>query len=111
MEGHSRRLLAALGIDARFAAICGRDTFPYCKPDPRHLTMTIAQAGGDPARAVMVGDSRTDIATAKAAGIPVVAVTFGYTDVPVRDLDPEVAIDHYDDLDAAVERVCPVGGA
>lgn len=109
VEGLSRRLLAALGVERRFAAICGRDTFPWCKPDPRHLTMTIEQAGGDPERAVMVGDSRTDIATAKAAGIPVVAVTFGYTDVPVRELDPEAVIDHYDELDAAVARLCPVG--
>ncbi len=108
VEGLSRRLLAALGVEGRFAAICGRDTFPWFKPDPRHLTMTIEQAGGDPDRAVMVGDSRTDIATAKAAGIPVVAVTFGYTDVPVRELDPEAVIDHYDQLDAAVAKLCPV---
>jgi phosphoglycolate phosphatase len=103
--GHSVQLLEALGIAGRFAAICGRDSFPYFKPDPRHLTLTIEQAGGDPARAVMVGDSRTDIATAKAAGIPVVAVTFGYTDVPVRDLEPDAVIDGFDELAAAVKRI------
>jgi phosphoglycolate phosphatase len=103
--GHSVRLLEALGIAGRFAAICGRDSFPYFKPDPRHLTLTIEQAGGDPARAVMVGDSRTDIVTAQAAGIPVVAVTFGYTDVPVRDLDPDAVIDGFDELGAAVSRI------
>ena len=70
-ENHSVELLESLGIADRFAAICGRDSFPYFKPDPRHLTLTIEKAGGDPARAVMVGDSRTDIATAKAAGMPV----------------------------------------
>lgn len=101
----SGRLLAELGVGARFAAICGRDTFPWFKPDPRHLTMTIAQAGGDPARAVMVGDSLADVATAKAAGIPVVAVPFGYRDRPVRELDPDVVIDHFDELDAAVTRL------
>jgi phosphoglycolate phosphatase len=102
VEGHSRRLLEGLGLASRFAAICGRDTFPYFKPDPRHLTLTVAEAGGDPARAIMVGDSRTDIATAKAAAIPVVAVTFGYTDQPVRELDPDVAIDGFDELIGAV---------
>src|SRR3954451_7135885 len=103
--GHSVRLLGALGVASRFAAICGRDSFPFFKPDPRHLTLTIEQANGDPARAVMVGDSRTDVATAKAAGIPVVAVTFGYTDVPVRDLDPDAVIDGFDELTAAIGRL------
>jgi len=103
--GHSVRLLGALGVASRFAAICGRDSFPFFKPDPRHLTLTIEQATGDPARAVMVGDSRTDIATAKAAGMPVVAVTFGYTDVPVRDLDPDAVIEGFDELTAAIGRL------
>ncbi|KMO26836.1 phosphoglycolate phosphatase [Methylobacterium aquaticum] len=106
-EDHSVRLLELLGVKDRFAAICGRDTFPYFKPDPRHLTETIARAGGDPARAVMVGDSRTDIATAKAAGIPVVAVPFGYTDVPVEELGPDVVIQHFESLYEAVRRLDP----
>ncbi|KMO43306.1 phosphoglycolate phosphatase [Methylobacterium variabile] len=106
-EDHSVRLLELLGVGSRFAAICGRDTFPYFKPDPRHLTETIARAGGDPARAVMVGDSRTDVATAKAAGIPVVAVPFGYTDVPVEELEPDVVIQHFDALYDAVRRLDP----
>ncbi|MET7244078.1 phosphoglycolate phosphatase [Methylobacterium sp. EM32] len=104
-EDHSVRLLELLGVKDRFAAICGRDTFPYFKPDPRHLTETIARAGGDPARAVMVGDSRTDVATAKAADIPVVAVPFGYTDVPVEELEPDVVIQHFDALYEAVRRL------
>ncbi|MXQ12699.1 HAD family hydrolase [Microvirga makkahensis] len=103
VEEHSVRLLDELGIGHRFAANCGRDTFPYFKPDPRHLTLTIERAGGDPSRAVMVGDSRTDIVTAQNAGIPVVAVPFGYTDVPVKDLKPDIVIDHFDELFAAVE--------
>ncbi len=106
-EEHSLRLLELLGVKGRFAAICGRDTFPYFKPDPRHLTETIALAGGDPARAIMVGDSRTDVATAKAAGIPVVAVPFGYTDVPVEELEPDVVIRHFDALYDAVRRLDP----
>ena len=105
MADMSVRLLEALGIGSRFAAICGRDSFPWFKPDPRHLTLTIAEAGGDPARAIMVGDSGTDIATAKAAGIPVVAVPFGYTDRPVAELDPDIVVDSFADLAAAVSRL------
>ena len=102
VELHSRRLLEQLGVADRFAAICGRDTFLWYKPDARHLTQTIEAAGGDPARAVMVGDSRTDIDTAKAAGIPVIAVPFGYTDVPVEELGPDAVIQNYGELVAAV---------
>lgn len=94
----SQRLLTELGEASRFAAICGQDTFAFRKPDPRHLTQTIARAGGDPDRAVMVGDSRTDIDTAKAAGIPVVAVDFGYTDLPVNTFGPSRVISHFDEL-------------
>lgn len=97
-EGFSRRLLDALDLSQRFAAICGQDTFAFRKPDPRHLFETIAMAGGDPDRAVMVGDSQTDIDTAKAAGIPVVAVDFGYTDRHVREFDPSKIISHFDEL-------------
>ena len=104
-EGQSVALLEALGVADRFAAICGRDTFPWFKPDPRHLTATIERAGGDPRRAVMVGDSRTDIATAQAAGIPVVAVPFGYTDVPVRELGPDRVVAHFDALADAVDEL------
>ncbi|PVE25599.1 phosphoglycolate phosphatase [Microvirga sp. KLBC 81] len=105
VEEHSIKLLDELGVGHRFAANCGRDTFPYFKPDPRHLTLTIERAGGDPSRAIMVGDSRTDIVTAQNAGIPVVAVPFGYTDIPVQDLNPDIVIDHFDELFAAVETL------
>lgn len=97
-EAFSRKLIGALGMTHHFGAICGADTFAFRKPDPRHLLETIAKAGGDPDRAVMVGDSRTDIDTAKAAGIPVVAVDFGYTDRHVREFEPSVIISHFDDL-------------
>jgi len=106
-EALSRRLLEALGISGVFAAIAGRDTFAVCKPHPDHLLGAIRLAGGDARRAVMIGDSDVDIATAKAAGIPVVAVSFGYTDVPVASLSPDAIIDHYRDLDAAIERIRP----
>lgn len=109
-EALSRLLLGALGLTPRFAAICGQDTFGVMKPDPRHLTETIALAGGDPDQAIMVGDSRTDIDTAKAAGIPVVAVDFGYTDRHVREFDPSVVISHFEELTVALaERLIRAG--
>lgn len=110
-EAHAVALLAALGILDRFAAVSGRDTFPFCKPDPRHLTMTIAAAGGDLDRAVLVGDSRTDVATARAAGLPVIGVPFGYSEVPVADLGPDAIVERFDDLDAAVAALVPASAA
>lgn len=97
-EAFSKRLLVGLGMAGYFAAICGQDTFAQRKPDPRHLTQTIDAAAGNASRAVMVGDSRTDIDTAKAAGIPVVAVDFGYTDRHVREFEPSKVISHFDEL-------------
>lgn len=97
-ESLARTLIEGLGLTQRFAAICGADTFPFRKPDPRHLTETIAMAGGNPDHALMIGDSRTDIDTAKAAGIPVVAVDFGYTDKHVREFEPSRIISHFDEL-------------
>lgn len=105
LEGLSRRLLDALELTSRFAAICGGDTFPVRKPDAGHLLGTIARAGGDPASTVMVGDSGTDVAAARNAGVPVVGVTFGYTDEPMASLDPDVAIDRFDQLWDAVTAI------
>ncbi len=98
----ARRLLDALDLSRHFKALAGRDTFPVCKPHPDHLTGAIAMAGGNPAHAIMVGDSDTDIKTARAAGIPVIGVPFGYTDVPIHDLEPDAVISHYRELEAAV---------
>jgi phosphoglycolate phosphatase len=102
LERLSRLLLEALGMTARFEAICGQDTFGRQKPDPEILRRTISAAGGRTDLAVMVGDSVTDIATARAAGLPVVAVDFGYSETPVRELGPDRTIGHFDELAAAV---------
>ena len=101
MEGSARILMEKLGVASRFAFICGQDTFGVGKPDPKPLLGTIAAAGGASDRAIMVGDSVTDIKTARAAGLPVIAVDFGYTDVPVSDLGPDRVISHFDELAAA----------
>lgn len=100
-------LLRELDLADRFAAIAGRDTFPVSKPDPGHLLGTIGLAGGEPARAVMIGDSGVDIATAKLAGIPIVAVTFGYTDGPISEYGPDASIDDYRELEGAIRALLP----
>ncbi len=97
-EGMSKTLLNGLALADRFEVICGQDTFAWKKPDPRHLLETIHAAGGDRDRAVMIGDSVTDIDTAKAAGIPVIAVDFGYSDRPVAEYEPSYIISHFDEL-------------
>jgi len=107
LEGLSRLLLEALGLSPRFAAICGQDTFGMQKPDPEILRRTIQAAGGALQRAVMVGDSGTDIATARAAGVPIVAVDFGYSESPIRDLHPDRLISHFSELADAVFALAP----
>ena len=108
LEWLSRRLLDAMQLTGRFAAICGQDTFAVQKPDPRIFRSTVLQAGGEPHRAIMVGDSITDIRTARAANVPVVAVDFGYTDVPVATLGPDRVISSFVELGAAVAALAPV---
>lgn len=103
-EALALRLIEALGLSQHFSAICGADTFPFRKPDPRHLLETLARAGGVANQTLMMGDSRTDINTAKAAGIPVVAVDFGYTDRPVAEYEPTLVISDYRTLTPALSR-------
>jgi phosphoglycolate phosphatase len=107
LERLSRQLLDALGLSPRFVAICGQDTFGIQKPNPEILWRTIQAAGGATGRAVMVGDSGTDIATARAAGVPMVAVDFGYSDPPVARLGPDRLIGHFNDLAAVVRELAP----
>jgi phosphoglycolate phosphatase len=105
LEWLSKLLLDRLGLSARFSAICGADTFGISKPDPAILQQTIARAGGDMFSAIMVGDAGPDIGVARRAGVPVIGVAFGYTEVPIADLKPDRLIDHMDQLPAAVESL------
>jgi phosphoglycolate phosphatase len=102
LEWLSRRLLGALGLKDRFAAICGADTFGVQKPDAAILHGTVARAGGHSDRAIMVGDASTDIAVARAAGIAVVAVDFGYSETPVAALAPDRIVSSFDRLPEVV---------
>jgi phosphoglycolate phosphatase len=105
LEWLSKRLLDRLGLSARFAAICGADTFGISKPDPAILRQTVARAGGQLSTAIMVGDAGPDIGVARRAGIPVIGVEFGYTEVPIADLKPDRLVGHMSELPAAVETL------
>lgn len=103
LEGLTHRLIAALDWQGRFAAIVGGDTLPRRKPDPAPVHEAIARAGGG--RAAFVGDSIHDTEAARAAGIPCVALTFGFSDRPADQLGATALIDHYDQLLPMLERI------
>ena len=98
-------LLKELDLADRFAAICGQDTFGMQKPDPEVLRRTVAAAGGSLPPPIMIGNSATDISTAHAAGIPVIAVDFGYSDRPVAEFGPDRVISHFAELPAAIAAI------
>ncbi len=103
LEWLSKRLLDTLRLSERFAAICGQDTFGVQKPDPEIFRQTVVRAGGEPGRAIMVGDSVMDIRTGRAANVPVVALDFGYTDVPIATLRPDRVICTFAELPCVVD--------
>src|SRR6266403_2812943 len=105
LEWLSKLLLDQLGLSSRFSASCGADTFGVSKPDPAILQQTIARAGGQVSAAIMVGDAGPDVGVARRAGIPVIGVEFGYTEVPIADLKPDRLIKHMRELPAAVENL------
>jgi phosphoglycolate phosphatase len=108
LEWLSLRLLDRLGLTPRFAAICGADTFGVAKPDPIILRQTVAKAGGAIASTIMVGDAGTDVGVARRAGVPVIGVSFGYTEVPIADLKPDRLIDRMSELPEAVESLLKI---
>ena len=105
MEASAKMLIGKLGVAERFAFVCGQDTFQVGKPDPKPLIGTIEASGGALSRAIMIGDSATDIRTARAVGIPVICVDFGYTDAPIETFAPDRVISHFDALETAVAEV------
>ena len=105
LEWLSKLLLDRLGLSARFSAICGADTFGISKPDPAILRQTVARAGGEMSSVIMVGDAGPDVGVARRAGIPVIGVSFGYTEVPIAELKPDRVIDHMSELQAAIESL------
>jgi len=105
LERLSVTLLDQFKLAERFAAICGQDTFGIQKPDPEVLRRTVAAAGGTMKRAIMIGDSNTDIRTARAAGVPVIAVDFGYSEHPISEFGPDRVISHFAQLPASIAGI------
>jgi phosphoglycolate phosphatase len=101
-ERLSLRLMDRLGLTQRFGAIVGADTIGISKPDPAPYRETVARLGATGGGSVMIGDSETDILTARAAGVPVIAVTFGYTDRHVSEFNPDHTVDHMDHVWPAI---------
>ena len=97
-------LIGKLGLSDRFVTVTGGDTFPVRKPDAGHVLGTIEKAGARPEATVMIGDSINDILAARNAGIPSIAVTFGYSDVPVEDLQPDHVMTHFSELTGELVR-------
>ena len=104
-EELSRRLLRELGLLERFDAVVGRDTLDVFKPHPGHILGTIERAGGVTDQAIMVGDSANDIDAANAAQIPSIAVSYGYSSTPPKDLGAHCVIDSFAELMPAIVRL------
>jgi len=103
-EAFARKLLDALDLTARFAAIIGGDSLgpDRMKPKPDLIHAMIAQAGGG--RAIFLGDTDNDTIAARAAGIPSIAVSFGFVPCTPEELGANAGIDHYDELIPLLER-------
>ena len=97
-EGLAQKLLVSLGVRDLFGSLVGADTLPVRKPDPEPYAASVERAGGTVARSILIGDSDTDRATARAAGVASVLVTFGPSGEDMAALEPEVLLERYADL-------------
>lgn len=102
-ERIARKLLDTLGLSPLFGAVAGGDTLPVKKPDGRHVSWVVDALGGG--SAAMVGDNGNDVKAARAAGVPVVAMTYGYPRMPVRELGADILLDRFADLPDALRRL------
>ncbi len=103
--GLAEALLDALGWQGRFASVLGGDSLAVRKPDAAHV-IAAAEAAGQPlAGAAFVGDTAVDVGAARAAGVPVIVVGFGFADGSPRALGADAVIDHFDDLLPALQRL------
>ena len=105
LEGLSVQLLDALDLSRFFGSVVGPDTLGIAKPDPKPFFEAVKRLNLDSPRALMVGDSETDILTARNAGVPVIAVPFGYTPRPVAEFGPDRMIAHFDEAYAAIHEL------
>lgn len=98
-------ILTGLGISDHFAAVAGGDSYRTRKPDPGPLRAILRALGATPATTVMVGDSPNDVGTARGAGVPIIAVSYGYSRVPAQELGADLVIDRFDEIPAAIAEL------
>jgi phosphoglycolate phosphatase len=96
-------LLQKLKLDGYFASVFGQGRVPYMKPDPRIFADVVRDCGAT--SGLMIGDSETDVETARAAGAPVILVSFGYTTMPARELGADAVVDHFSEIPEAIARL------
>ncbi len=102
IEKSASALIRALGVERHFKTVIGQDSIGIAKPDPAPVFETLNRMGGAAGRAIFIGDSEVDVAAARAAGLPVIAVSFGYAGIPARELGADMVIDHFDELEDAI---------
>ena len=99
-QGLTDLLLPQLELEGMFAAVYGAGRKTYTKPDPRIFHDVVEECGGGPA--VMIGDSITDLNTARAAGVPCILMSYGFTPVPAKDLGADLVLDDFAQLSQAL---------
>lgn len=102
-EALAELLLTRLGVRDLFDALVGADTFPVRKPDPLPYIQSVLRAGGQVEQSLLIGDTETDALTARAAGVPIVLVSFGPEGPGIARLNPNALLARYQDLPALVE--------
>jgi phosphoglycolate phosphatase len=102
-------VLKELGLAQYFNGVAAGDDGPYKKPDGRHVELTLSLMGTQHHKAIMVGDSCTDIEAARDFGIPSVAVTYGYEQAEVRSLNADIFIDKFSELPDAITQIISGG--
>jgi phosphoglycolate phosphatase len=110
LERYATKLLQALDLARYFSVIAGPDTFGLRKPDPGHLLSSVARAGGAQGNTIMIGDSMTDVATARAAEVPIVVVSYGYRDVEAEALGADRVVDRLDQIPATIQDLLTRSG-
>ncbi len=95
-------LLKRIKIYDFFEYVAGRNTFEYCKPDPRHITSMIEIMNGDIKKSLMIGDSENDSEAAKSAGIPMILLKDGYTDRNVDQIYHNHLINDFNDIEKII---------
>ena len=104
-EALAEMLMRALGVRDLFGALVGADTLPLRKPDPAPYHLAVSRAGGEVGRSMILGDTETDLKTARAVGVPCALVSFGPEGAGIARLAPDALLDRYEDLPALAARL------